>query len=165
MAVQMLICWTACRWCRTWLSPSPAIHNSCYWLVRQCHFHAPSSQSGATFTHWRKPKNPHQLCCNAQHTIEVGVKCPHEIQACSYFWSWHRCRHKRPKPTRVLPNINKKTKRGEQKESDAFFISEYVITGHDRSGIAVRIEEHITEDYHCLWRIIHGLKHQSHREH
>lgn len=58
----MLICWTACRWCRTWLSPSPAIHNSCYWLLRQCHFHAPGSQSDATFTHQHRPGNPHQLC-------------------------------------------------------------------------------------------------------
>lgn len=63
-ALQMLICRTGWRWCRTRLSPSPAINYSYYWLAKQCHFHALGDHGGATFTRRDDPTNPDQLCCS-----------------------------------------------------------------------------------------------------
>lgn len=69
-ALQMLICRTGWRWCRTRLSPSPAINYSYYWMAKQCHFHALGDHGGATFTRRDDPMNPDQLCRSTSPTVQ-----------------------------------------------------------------------------------------------
>lgn len=70
-----------------------------------------------------------------------------------------KCTHavtKEAKPQRALHVIDKANRQEKKKKRNHCLIIEHV-----RSNGVVCIQEHVTEDCRRLWRIVHGLKHQS----